>query len=501
MASRDFPLHARLAATPPARHILLGLLIVHAISFVAFYPQAISTDDGSSYVTQARLMMRGASTEIIENPFTGVIQETGIVIHYPVGTAFLLMPWVAIGGWKLGFMCAALSVVIGTLLTGLMLRDEGYSPLFAGLVLSFPATLVMGRACTSETPSLMVVALGLWLFWRGLDRSRVPYWLSAGLVAGLSFSLREANALVFAPLFVGAVLRRDAKCWTLLAGGLVGLAVRMVAHQHFFDDALYMKPPGEFGPHFILQNLPIHGLALLVFVPGGLVAGLLYRGRRRAEIVTTTALVAAFHLAYEYTAVESGLAKRPILASRFFIPLLPILTLAMAEVVPRVFGRVIERFPARRVLLSRAASGVSVAWLVGTALAIVAIHAVHHDWGEDQAVIRDAIYSNTDEGAVLVTDVGSTNKFIDKIYGDRFPMEPRDMRKEHIAALLARPGHFYIVMLDRSDSAYWRRVAQKNADFVYGFKPTPVLEVDLQATPTDRLRIWKVTDSERARLR
>jgi len=50
----------------------------------------------------------------------------------------------------------------------------------------------------------------------------------------------------------------------------------------------------------------------------------------------------------------------------------------------------------------------------------------------------------------------------------------------------------YIVFLDRSDSAHWRRDAQVNAQFIREIRPGPEPIYDRQVTRTDHLRIWRV---------
>jgi hypothetical protein len=48
-----------------------------------------------------------------------------------------------------------------------------------------------------------------------------------------------------------------------------------------------------------------------------------------------------------------------------------------------------------------------------------------------------------------------------------------------------------VALLDRSDSDYWREDAARNAAFIAALgDPAPL--VDLQATGTDRLRIWRI---------
>jgi hypothetical protein len=357
-----------------------------------------------------------------------------------------------------------------------------------------------------------VTALGIWLFFRGSSRGtsrgssrgssgdeepRVAPWLAAGLLAGFSFGLREANALLFAPLFIGAVVRRE-KGWTfLVVGGALGLAVRGVAAWLFFDDPFHMKPPNAFSLTAIGQAAPLYLLCLLVLVPGGLISVAGYRGSRRPEIVTTVVLFVLVHLAYGYSGEESGWTKRLVLGPRFFIPLLPFLALTAAEVWPRWARQLWERrSPPKRATAARAASMVVVAALAATAVAIVGVQWAHAEWTRDQATIRDAIYANTHDGSVIVSNSRATGKFMDHLYGQRLVLNREKVAAVHLSQLLVRQGRFYLVFLDRTDSAYWRENAMGNARFLSSLarpirdRAEPVL--DLQVTPTDHLRIWRV---------
>jgi 4-amino-4-deoxy-L-arabinose transferase-like glycosyltransferase len=87
------------------------------------------------------------------------------------------------------------------------------------MVLGYLPSLVLGRVAQSDMPSTALAALALWLFWaRGSDRRM--RWAASGLVAGLALSVRETNALLFAPLYLGALIRREGGTWALIAGGL-----------------------------------------------------------------------------------------------------------------------------------------------------------------------------------------------------------------------------------------------------------------------------------------
>ncbi len=58
---------------------------------------------------------------------------------------------------------------------------------------------------------------------------------------------------------------------------------------------------------------------------------------------------------------------------------------------------------------------------------------------------------------------------------------------------MERHDEIFLALLDRSDSDYWRRDIERNARFIGRFEPTPEPVLDQRFTPTDRLRIWRVT--------
>ncbi|MGH0034733.1 MAG: hypothetical protein ACQGVK_06860 [Myxococcota bacterium] len=473
--------------------VLAGLALAYVVGFAAFYPRTITVTDELAYVRQAQVVATGVDRETITHPLTGESVEREIKTVYPLGTAMLLAPWIALGGWPLAFLTPALCLLGALALTALWLRQEGRSPLAAAVLLGFPAALVLGRVCMSETPSLLWVSLGLLLFWLGIDRRRELLWGAAGLVAGSSLLFRESNALLFAPLFAGAALRRDRAWWMLLLGGLAGVGLRLAASAWMWGDPLHYKSPGYgFGPASLLGNLPLYGLALLVLVPGGLVAGVSYRGRRAPEIVATVVLFVGFYLLYDYGGGSSGLAKQLVLGPRFFVPLLPILAFALAEAVPRWALWLEERLGGHRVALRRAARWGLCLWLAGVALASIGAHAVHARWSASQAAIREAIYETTPEGSVLVTNSAALVKFISPVFGERTHLDRRNVDPRVARTLARRRGAFFVVFLDRSDSEHWRRDARENEAYVSSLRPIPELVHDQAVSPTDRLRIWRV---------
>jgi hypothetical protein len=482
----------RLFEPPRATAVVLAMLSLYTAGFLIFYPAGVTVADEGTYIRQAQLVLAGHTHVDLIDPFTGAAVEMRPISNYPLGTAILLLPFVALGGRDAAFLLPLLCTLVGVAATARWLQVAGRSPLWALLVLAYPATMVLGRVAMSEAPSLAVVALGLLLYWRGLSGGGAV-WIASGFLAGFSLSLREANALLFAPLFLGSLVRRDTGWPSLVVGFALGLAMRLVSAWLFFGDPFFTKKPDPFSVASIAETAPIYLLSLLVLVPGGLFAGLAYRGARRPELVATVAVFVLLHLSYSYSAEASGWAKRLVLAPRYFIPLLPVLSFASAEVWPRLAERLRERASPAAVRRLEAGAGVALlASLTLLACLLVGVQRVHERWGAHQAVIRSAIYENTDEGSVIVTNWRATGKFIDLLYGDRVVLRRENLTPRDVERLVERSGAFYVVFLDRSDSEFWRRNAMENGLFLGRLRVERKPVLDLQATPSDRLRIWRV---------
>lgn len=471
--------------------IVVGVLLVYVASFLAFYPTARTNDDEAQYIQQAQLLVDGKRSTTKIDPLTGETEDFE-PSRYPVGTAALMAPFVSVFGWRGAYLSGLIALLAATLFTGRWLQDEGYSPFYALVVVAFPASLVMGRVATSDVPSVAAVSLGLWLFWRGLDRG-TSWWLASGFVAGASAIFRESNVLPFVPFFAGTVLRREKECWALVVGGLAGTAVRLISAWLYFGDPFFLKVTYLTGFHTIHERLPLYLLGLLVFVPGGLLAGVLYRGRRRPELLVALAIFFVFYIIQPYGMEASAFLKRIAIALRYFIPLLPLLAFALAEVVPRYGEPLLERLGPRRGMgLERAVSALLVVGIAGLLVACVGAHVTLDRWSASQAVIRSAIHEHTGDDSILVVDWFAIRKHLRNLERPYEAIHRREVSSEEVAGLVDRYGEVFVVMLHRGDSSYWLESNKANDEFIASLEPTPVLELDLEVTATDHLRIWRM---------
>ena len=484
-----------LAGGPPDRRFgwaLVALaLALYAAGYAAFYPRGPTNDDEGLYLEETRLWVETGSfvTEKID-PLSGE-RERFVPGHYPVGMVALMAPFVKAFGWRGAFFPSFLCALLAVLATARWLYEERRSPVFALILLGFPALLVAGRLAMSDTARTAVAALGLWWFFRGLDGHK-GWWVAAGFVAGAALTLRESAVLPFVPLFAGSVLRRDRGWLWLLLGGLAGTALHLISNQLAFGDALFLRGAKSIYPFDLAhlhERLPLYALGLLVLVPGGLAFGLAYRGRRRPELVLTIVLYVGFYLFQAYGMGASGFAKRLVVALRYFDPLLPVLAFTMAESVPRSLAGWLGR--GNRARLSGWAGAAVALWIAGACLAAFAVHPVLDRFGASQAAIRFAIERNVPLDAVLVANGEAIRKHIDDLARPYATLRRNQLSPEQVEQLRERHGTFFVAFLDRSDSAYWLEDAAKNAAFVAQLgDPEPV--VDLRASATDRLRIWRI---------
>lgn len=474
-----------------AWRILLAACLLYALGFACFYPDVVTNGDESAYMNQAVLVLDGIAMIPKLSALTGETLDV-YPSRYPYGTALTMAVPMAVAGWKGGYVVPCLSFLAGVLLLGHWLRQEGRSPLFALLVLGYPPALVMGRVAMSDVPSLFVVILGLWLFWRGSQRGW-PWWLASGFVAGGSMLFRESNPIPFAPFFAGALLRGERNVWALVAGGLMGLALRAAANTYFFGEPLHYRTPYIVALETLPARLPPYAVALLVFVPGGLLLALLYRGQRWPELcIAVAGLVTAYLVQVHYT-FTSSLLKNLVITPRYVIPIVPVIAFGMAESVPRLWRRWLQVVPApRRETLRAAAGGVLVLWIGGVTLASFAVHPAFAMWSAGQGEIRDAIHATIDPKVVLLTNYPATHKFLPELELKYLALDRGEIDTETANSLVQRHRELYIVFLDRSDSEYWRQDAMRNAEFILKIRPAPQLNFDRQITPTDRLRIWRV---------
>lgn len=155
------------------------------------------------------------------------------------------------------------------------------------------------------------------------------------MLAGLSLLFRETNVLIFVPFFVATVLRGERHWKALVAGAAAGAGGRLLAFQLLFGSPLFMRNPEGWSFAAAVDAVPVYALALLVLVPGGLIAVAIYRGQRRGELIAAVALFLSVYVFANYSGQSSEPLARLGAAGRYLIPLVPLVALAWADAVSR----------------------------------------------------------------------------------------------------------------------------------------------------------------------
>ena len=452
-----------------------AILLTYAIGFCVFYPNVFTTSDESLYVEQAMAFARG-SIALRDGVRTDIPLEP--MSNYPPATSLLQTPFVLIGGWRAAAWASVLSLVATVLVLARWLREAGYSSGFALLFLAYAPTLVVGRLAQSDVPSAAVVTLGLWLFWTGAG-SRWK-WFLAGLLAGLSLLFRETNVLIFVPFFVAAVVRGERHWKALVAGAAAGAGGRLLVFQLLFGSPLFMRSQEGWSLAAAVDAVPLYALALLVLVPGGLIAVAIYRGQRRGELIAAVALFLAVYVFANYSGQSSEPLPRLGAAGRYLIPLVPLITFAWADAV------------SRQVRSDRLRALVPVA-CAAMVIAAFAVHPVIAQWSAREADIVRDIYASTADGGALVAD-DNIRKYISPAYGRRARIWMADTPANELAAVTKPYPSAYIVVVSRFDTALMAEYSSDAETYLDQARLKCQLEpvLDRRDEPTRRLRIWHV---------
>lgn len=476
--------------------LVLVCLLSYLIGFFIYYPETFSSIDASLYVSQAWAYAQGKTTLLVKD----VLSSNVLTVFpgtYPAGTSLLQVPFVFFGGERGAVLASVMSLVVSMLILARWLREEGRSPIYALLMLGYAPTLVMARCELSDIPSAMMVTLGLWLFWRGQSR-HWSYWLTSGFVAGVSLLFRETNALFFLPFFLGTLLRNDRNAYALVIGGTLGVILRFLVHFVIFGDPFFTRNHLllSFSLGSVSQNAPLYLFALLVMTPGGLIAALAYQGQRRPELIITVIVSLLFFLLYNYSGQDSGGLKRMVNGPRYFIPLLPILIIAYSEVLPRFWSKLSAHYSYRTTTAISMVIKVCITLWVGLVfLSSFSVHPFMQGWASFQLAMKQAIYANTTENGVIVSEPdGKINKFVNRFYGKRLVVTIDDLKPEDIPLVLKLHRNIQLVFINRSDSEYHLKQAIGNEEFVAAVNKYCRVRLiyDKIYTPTDHLKIWDI---------
>lgn len=457
-----------------ATRTVLALLAVQAFLFLFLWPRAPLVSDEADYLSAATAYGRGVTHITWRDGLTGEAKTRPAGL-YPAGTALVEAPFVRLLGPRGAPLASLLAYLATALLLVAWLRRARAPLIYSLLYIGYLPALALSRVGMSDVLSGAIVTAALYLWYRGLEKSGHGLAFLTGFLGGISSLFRETNLLFVATPFSGTLLRREKRFFALSAGFLVAVALRFAVTRAIFGDALFVKDHGYgWSSAWFLEHLPLYLFALCVLAPFGLL-GLAYRGPRRAEIVGTILLVLGFFLAYGYSGEESGRVKQLVLGPRYFIPLVPLLAFALAEVAPRWTKRLPTAAIARYVIPL---------WVAGIVVAMGLVQTTLWRLSRDADAIADTLCRSTDARGPLFLAAVETEKYLSGC-GARSPVDFGMSEPERLPALVARDGVAWLALLERSDSPFHLAKGAESRAWLErarrACRITPVAEADAAA--------------------
>lgn len=465
-------------------------LLLHALAFVVTWPDVPINTDESMYVSHAMTIASGErmAKRIDFKTFAPVDQ---IPSFYPLGTILAQVPFVWLFGWRGAYAVSMLGFLLAVHYMRRLLQSLGAEPMFAVLLLAYPACAVLSRVATSDSITLGLVALTLYLFATG-EKGAPWRWWAAGWIAALAFCCREATALVTAPFIIGALLRRNPGAYRLALGGLLGGVLRGAIAAVAYGNPFYRHPGyGTFSIAYLLANAWFYLILTLVLLPGGLWFLLRYRGWRWPEVIISAITFTLLHAAYFYGVSESGGRNTIVVGGRYLLPAVPVYVLAIAAGASSLKLR-----PTLPASILRVARFFERKWrpaFAAVALSTVAVHPALAIWSRSHYEISAAICREAPPNARLITNGSVTGKWLEEWNCNRAFTEFGAFSPQKLVALSADGRPLFVALVERGDSAAWQeRSRQMTAQLQKNFG-TLQLELVLEMPPSwQQLRIWRV---------
>ncbi len=428
---------------------LLTISALHVVLMAAYWPDALTNTDESMYVTAAMDFASGSLQGHVLDIET-LQPRPQMSSAYPAGTSALQSLLIIPFGWRGAFALSLFGLLVTVWACRSMLLALEQDEWLALLVLLFPPMLVLTRAATSDAINMACVSVALAAFFKGIRGPPWQWWL-AGVCGGLVLVFREATILVVAPLFLGALLRRDPGVHRLVIGGLIGAAVRPISAAIVFGNPLFRHPGyGTFALSWLWANTPFYLAMTLIVLPGGLLALLAYRGRRAPEIIGGALAYSLLHAAYFYGASESGGPHTIVTGGRYLMPALPLFIVAMAAGLARLNPPAVESSATPRWHWSW------LGWirplLALGAVASLGIHPAMRWWSRPHADAAMAICKYVPADARVIINWTVLSKAVAPAYCDRAFIDYSATTPEQLARWSRDSHPLYLAIGIRTDS-------------------------------------------------
>lgn len=304
-------------------------LVLFGFLFLFCFPTNFLIIDELFYFRQGFTYASGNTLLSEINPITGKISEQ-LPGKYPLGLPLLIAGIIKLFGNQAVFLIGGLSLSGGIYFTYKALVALKLPGSFALIPLVYFPAVLLSRTLMSDVPSFLFIALFMYLIIADKEGSR--YLFLAGLIAGWAFMIREPNVLLTFPFIAGMLVKGKRKEGLFILGGFILIVLlKLFLTAHIYGNPFFTKDPGlPFSYKYLFRNFVFYAPFLFIFIPLGLPALLMYKGRFHYELKIGVCLFLFLYLTYSYNGTYFSGLKSLILGPRFLIPALPLFTICVA---------------------------------------------------------------------------------------------------------------------------------------------------------------------------
>jgi len=317
----------------PETRLAFALFSLALLSLWVFLPQTtLSVRDEANYLGVAQFFLSEEGLDVTQSAVENdglvpwITRKHGRAIpQHPLGLSFLVLPFLALGGWKAAFVFSTLTFLVGGWFFLRLLEREGVPVHYGVLYFVFPPFLLYTRTFMADVPSMVLALIAVYYLRPDVPTARSA--LFGGLALGVALLIKSPNTIFVLPLAVSTVWRAG-RAGSLLAAGTVATLVLSAAaaqvglNVYFLDDPFSFSydTSGSFRPAHAGTNLRFYLLAWTFVFPALWLGGWeMLRQRRRLEfgIVLSGIL---FYSVYTYIDRDASRWLGWIRGQRFLLP-------------------------------------------------------------------------------------------------------------------------------------------------------------------------------------
>lgn len=313
-------------------YVVVGIILFF-ISYIHYYPELWMITDAHSYSTQALAFANGKP---FLSQYNFLLELNQRIDHppYNLGTAAYYAFWIKLFSARGIFVGSLAAVVLSSMLLRAALVRLKYNQVAVVLLLCSPV-LFFGRSVMSGIPSMLVMSFIVYFF--GLrPKSLNAFFIS--FFCFLSVWFRETNIILAGAILFYYFWKNESFWKAMITGAIIALVIKSLSTYWVYGVFWFQSASAGFSLENVSVHLPLYLFMSLILIPGGYYYLLSYRGKADKTIAISSSIFIAIYILYSYSAIDfSGWLKGSLLTSRFLLPLLPFMVLALGEVLERKY--------------------------------------------------------------------------------------------------------------------------------------------------------------------